>query len=105
MIFHKCHSDRNVNMGKINISLTLKWAQSAVIIEVNRSENPKGVALWMPLPIPILAWPNFKLFNTFNIPSYQIHNNNILAFEHTSLPFNHLLFKTNPRIKARAKIV
>ena len=66
MTFHKCHSDKNVKIGEINISLTLKWAQSAVIIEVNRSENPKGVALWMPL-----AYSNIGLAQLQTVQHFQ----------------------------------
>ena len=48
---------------------------------VHRSGIGQGVAL----PIPILAETNLKLFNPFNIPSYQILNNNISFGAHICL--------------------
>ena len=48
-----------------------------------KSKLPKELVAF---PIPIFGSEgNFKLLNTFNIPSYQIHNNNISFGAHTSL--------------------
>ena len=48
-----------------------------------KSKLPKELVAF---PIPIFGSEgNFKLLNTFNIPSYQIHNNNISFGAHISL--------------------